>query len=332
MTAKNARPLLRLQTYDDVLGAIPHLIGFHPAESLVVLVMVQGELRLTARLDLSDAAWPDGVEGVLTRIWSRFPTADAWFVAYTAHREYGWAVLRRCDAFLPSPAHRRLIVVGQGTWQAQNPSGPRGVHDPSCTRTAAAATLYGLVARPSRADVATLLDPPPAADVGRLTAVAHRVGAELATAPIAAWPRMMARAIDRFDTDGDLDDDAAARLAALAADPAARAVALLTMSAEHADQQIALWRGVVTRTLAVHQGYPLVLLGMAAWIAGEGALVSICLERVDQLLPPTDLVGTLHELVLGVVPPSRWDELRPELLAEASDDVRRAVLRPVVAR
>ena len=329
MTVNDRRPRVRLQNFDDALGLIPHLLGFHPEDSLVVLVMDGGQLSLTARLDLADAAWPDGVEGVLTRIWCRYPAADAWFVAYTAHREYGWAVLRRCDAFLPEASARRLIAVDGRTWQADSPQGPRGVHDPGCSRAAAEAAMHGLVARRSRDELAALVDGPPTADTGRLVAVAHRVGAEVAADPISRWPHLMGMVLERFDDTGSLDDAEAARLAILAAHPPARDVALLSMARERAEAQVDLWRRVVNRTLAVHQGHPLALLGMAAWIAGDGALVSVCLERATQLLPPNALLRILTQLVDTVTPPTQWDDLRPQLLAAAHPEVRRAVLRPV---
>ena len=329
MTVNDARPRVRLQNCNDVLGLIPHLLGFHPEESLVVLVLERGVLVLTARLDLADATRSQGVERVLTRIWSRFPAADAWFVTYTSHDEYAWAVLRRCDAFLPAAASRRLIAVAGDTWQADGPTGQRGVHDPGCSRTAAEAAVQGLVARGSRAELAALLDGPPAADTGRLVAVARRAEAELTAEPIRRWPRLMGRALERFRVTGNLGDADAARLAILATHPAARDVALLTMSRVQAELHVELWRRVVNRTLAVHQEHPLALLGMAAWIAGEGALVSVCLERATRLLPPTGLLRILHGLVEAVAPPGEWDDLRPELLAGASHEVRRAVLRPV---
>ncbi|MCA0253274.1 MAG: DUF4192 domain-containing protein [Actinobacteria bacterium] len=321
MTVNDERPILRLRSVDDGLGLIPHLLGFHPEESLVVLVLDGGQVALTARLDLAEAAGPDQVEGVLTRIWCRFPAADAWFVAYTAHRAYAWAVLRRCDRFLPASAARRTIAVDGRTWQADGPRGLRGVYDPGSSRTAAEAAVRGLVARRSRAELAALVDGPPAADTDRLVSVAERVGAELAAEP--RWPELMGRALGGFA--GTLDDAAAARLAMLASHPVARDVALLSMSRARAEQQVELWRQVVNRTLAVHQGHPLALLGMAAWIAGEGALVSVCLERAGRLLPPAGLLRILRGLVDQVTPPDSWDELQPQLLAAASGEVRQAL-------
>ena len=113
---------------------------------------------------------------------------------------------------------------------------------------------------------------------------------------------------------------AEARLAELRASGTAKASQVL-----RAEQQVELWRQVVNRTLAVHQGHPLALLGMAAWIAGEGALVSVCLERAGRLLPPAGLLRILRGLVDQVTPPDSWDELQPQLLAAASGEVRQAL-------
>ena len=33
-----------VRTHEDLLGVVPHLLGFHPQESLVLLVLVAGRL------------------------------------------------------------------------------------------------------------------------------------------------------------------------------------------------------------------------------------------------------------------------------------------------
>lgn len=328
MTVHDERPRLRLRTVDDALGLIPHLIGFHPHESLVVLVVDAGQVAVTGRIDLQDALPPDGVEGVLERIWRRFPLADGWFVAYTGDHAAGWEVLARCDAYLDPDARRRLTLVDGGSWWVDEPGGPAGRHDPTSSALAAEAAVHGLVARPSRGDVERLLDGPPEADREHLIRVAERTGADLARVKGRRWPGLMAEALGRFRLHGTLDDEGAALLAALAAHPDARDVALLSMSRADAEQHIDLWRRVVNRTLPVHQGYPLALLGMAAWITGEGALATMCLERAERLEPYSRLVGILCHVTETVVPPTVWDDLRPELLASASPPVRRAAAPP----
>jgi len=329
MNLPDERPRLRLRTIEDALGLIPHLLGFHPEESLVVLVVDGGLVAVTARVDLAESSLPDGVEAVLSRIWRRFPAADAWFVAYTADADLGWAVLERCDAFLDTAAFRRLTLVDGGRWRTDHPDGPCGRHDPTASLMAAEATVHGLVARPSRADLARLLDGPPEDEVDGLLALAGRVDAELAGLRQGRWAGVMGEALRGFRLRQQLTDADAARLALLAAHPDARDVALLAMARPEASQHLDLWRRVVNRTPPAHQGYALALLGMAAWITGEGALASMCLERAELLVPESYLVGILGHVTDAVVPPSVWDELRPGLLASASAPVRRAVPRPL---
>jgi len=329
MNLPDERPRLRLRTIDDALGLIPHLLGFHPEESLVVLVVDDGIVAVTARVDLAESSLPDGVEAVLSRIWRRFPGADAWFVAYTADEELGWSVLERCDAFLGGRAFRRLTLVDGDRWRADHPGGPCGRHDPTTSPMAAEAIVHGLVARPSRADLARLLDGPPEDELDSLLALASRVDAELAGLREGRWAGLMGQALRSYRIRQRLDDADAARLAILAAHPDARDVALLAMSRAEAGHHLDLWRRVVNRTPPVHQGYALALLGMAAWITGEGALASMCLERAELLVRESYLVGILAHVTDAVVPPSVWDEMRPGLLASARGPVRRAVPRPV---
>ena len=57
MTSSLAHPdasptRLKVSTPGDLLGLIPYLLGFPPQESLVLLLIGEGQVRLTARLDL----------------------------------------------------------------------------------------------------------------------------------------------------------------------------------------------------------------------------------------------------------------------------------------
>lgn len=294
----------------------------------MVLVVDGGVVVVTARVDIAEASLPNGVEAILGRIWHRFPGADAWFVAYTADHEAGWTVLERCDAFLGTRSFRRLTLVDGPRWHADFPGGASGRHDPGSSAMAAEATVHGLVARPSRADVMSLLDGPPEAEVGQLSQIATRVGAELSRLRDGQWAGRMGQVLRRCRAAPEVSDEDAARLAMLAAHPDARDVALLAMSRPDAGHHLALWRRVVNRTPSDHQGYALTLLGMAAWLTGEGALASICLERAERLVPESWLLGMLGHITEAVVPPWRWDEWRPGLLASARGTVRRAVPRP----
>ena len=50
--------------------------------------------------------------------------------------------------------------------------------------------------------------------------------------------------------------------------------------------------------------------GVAAWQAGEGALLSICFDRAAALAPRHHLVQVLASVCYNLLPPQLWDEMR----------------------
>jgi hypothetical protein len=61
---------------------------------------------------------------------------------------------------------------------------------------------------------------------------------------------------------------------------------------------------------------PLGLLGMAAWINGNGALLNCCVERLEEIDPGYTLGHLLAEISERALPPSLWDELVGDLRTE----------------
>ncbi len=58
---------------------------------------------------------------------------------------------------------------------------------------------------------------------------------------------------------------------------------------------------------------PLGLLGAAAWIGGNGALLNCCVERLERDDPGYTLGRLLSDLSDRALPPSLWDELGGDL-------------------
>ena len=85
----NDVPRMHISEPGDLAQLVPHLIGFRPEESLVVVVTVGERVHLTARVDLTEALPPGGAEDLLDRIWNRFPTAGAYLIAYPNDRPTG---------------------------------------------------------------------------------------------------------------------------------------------------------------------------------------------------------------------------------------------------
>ncbi|MBN9103602.1 MAG: DUF4192 domain-containing protein [Propionibacteriaceae bacterium] len=325
----NTVPRLQARDPGDIAQVVPHLIGFQPHESLVVIVTLQGRIQVTARADLADVVPPGSAEDLLDRIWNRFPTAGAHLIAYTSDHDIGWALLRRCENHLPPFADRGSMIVDADTWHSgDGESGPVDPHG----RLAAEAAYLGLAVLPSRAELDARFAN--AEDTPALYAAQDRA---LATLPdpddndaIAARVRaLLARNLpDPHQRDGtaDIPQADALQLAALVAAGTGRDLALVSISRDNADQHLQLWRSVVNQNPASGAEMPLHLAGMAAWVSGDGASAVVALERAQAIAGPGIRPhALLQALIDQVVHPDTWPQLRDQILTQTGPAVRQAL-------
>lgn len=321
MTSNTSVPVARVRDLPDLLGVIPHLLGFHPEESMVLVVQDGGLIQLTARADLADLRGPGHLELLIDRMLLRWPSGAMWLVAYTARERQGWRLLRRAAAHLGnSLAGEPMCVTGQ-RYRVATAHGPVYHHDPRAAATAASATLHGLQARPSRSMLTELVR----ADPRDLPAAE------------AAWVRALGKALelDRGDRPGELlrsldravhapdriSRDDLAWLGLLINDAQARDRAVLSLEQSAAEAWVEVWSRVVRSCPPGTQDQPLAVLALAAWVNGDGALQSVCLEEMDLLGIAPGLKQMLEDLSAAVVPPSDWDELRERLRAALDDEL-----------
>ncbi|MEA5116240.1 MAG: DUF4192 domain-containing protein [Propionicimonas sp.] len=332
MTENPSLRRVRITSPDEMTQIIPYLIGFTPEESLVIAVIDQGVVAVTARVDIGDVQPQGQAELLLDRMWARFPGADAYMVAYTADPPAGWALLERCADHLAAGVARQTMVVDGDTWHlADGTSGPADRFGP----LAAEASFFGLQRLPSRSELVASFASPPDTDEltdkveaaldklpqpDEIPAIITRMG-ELVRRNL---PTTSAEQVAPFRV--EVED--AVQLAVLAQHPKAREVAMLSMTRADAKDHLAMWRTVVNNVPEYGAEAPLFLAGMAAWVAGEGAAASIALDRTLEVgepgqYPPARLLG---ELIDQVVPPSAWVALRTDGLANANPLVRDAVI------
>ena len=293
-----------VRTHEDLLGVVPHLLGFHPQESLVLLVLVAGRLELTARLDL--AAVRTGI-------------------AYNANVRRAWTALGAAELAAGERWEGSVHVDGARWWLA--PGAVGGSYRPGETVAAAEATLLGLQARPSRGCLADSVATDP--DVGawhrREYERARRAADRATGAPgrvlTGVLADVLAGRVAGFlpRRPGEL----ARELSALAADQRSREAAILFTTAPIADALVGLWTTVVRRVPRPAAAAALGLLGLAAWVRGDGALQNVCLEQGLLIDAEHDLLSILSDLNAAMVPPSRWPGMRAMLAARVRAGRRR---------
>jgi hypothetical protein len=319
MTIPQQQPRLSVRNLDDLVSVVPYLIGFHPEESLVVLILTDGRVELTARVDLEAVAAPSALADFWDRLDTRFPRSEPWFVTFSQDRDLSWAVLGRCAELAGDVRLGRVVAVLGDHWEADHPDGPSGRSGAS--PRAAEAALMGLPARSSRHELALLILGPDEAAAARLVdrvaSLAEVLDGRGSRAKAAILNRLVSRA-------GPLGEDDAVMAAILVSDPARQLSVLRRLNTRNADAQVEMWVSVLNRALGPYRSGPLGLLGMAAWLGGNGALMTICLEELDVIDPLAPLPGLLDWLNLRVVPPDSWQRHRQGLLRALADHLASA--------
>jgi hypothetical protein len=298
---------IRVGSTDGILAVVPHLLGFHPALSLVVLGVggPHARIRLAFRYDLPDppderlaADIAEHAAGVLGR--QHLETAI--IVGYGPGR----TVTPVTDVLTPALRAARIDVrevlrVQEGRYWSYVCSDPGccppdGVpFDPVSHPAATALAAAGLTARSDRSALAATLAPDTesaaliaaAAEralsrAGRLVddALAAQSGGDVLRLVTDAGRRAVRAAVLRYRRGGVLDDqDEIAWLGLTLTDLRVRDDAWARMDPSFNDAHRRLWTNLVRRLPAEHVPGPAALLAFTAWQSGDGALASIAIER-----------------------------------------------------
>ena len=323
--------MLRISDPADLAQIVPYLVGFIPEDSLVVIATQNGRIQVTARIDLTEVQPPGAAEILLDRIWARFPDAEAYIIAYTHDPAAAWPVLNRCEAHL---AHGSLTMVIDGDhWQQGDGTG--GTID-AYGQVAATATFHGLQRLAARAELeARFASPPdsPALDEQAAAALAELPGPDKTDRIVALTANLIDQNLPEAPP---LSTREAIQLSVLAQHPAARDLALASISREDADDHLQLWQHVIRNSPGYGSDMALYLAGMAAWISGDGASANIALDRslnAEPRSPDPHPARLLEGILDNVVPPTVWPRLRQDILDHAHPAVKQALAhtRPSVA-
>ncbi|WP_341718199.1 DUF4192 domain-containing protein [Micromonospora sp. FIMYZ51] len=316
-------PRLTVRSPADLIAAVPYLLGFHPAESIVVVAMSGSRIVFAARSDLPGDADPREAAGHIAAVTARQGADSATVIGYGPAAQ----VTPALDALRDVLADAGLAVldalrVTDGRWWSYLCTEPDccppegNAYDPRASSVPAAAVFAGQVALPDRATLARQVAPigeatmRPAIERAeqRLTALLAGAPASdllgrraLRVAGVAAY-----RAARRRHRDGErLTDDEVAWLCLLLTHLPVRDHAWERTDGRVED--VAFWSELLRRAEPELIAAPGALLAFAAWRDGQGALAAVALERVLAEHPDYSLALLMDDLLRRGVPPSRLD-------------------------
>ncbi|MFV2083833.1 DUF4192 domain-containing protein [Micromonospora sp. LOL_021] len=311
----------------DLIAAVPYLIGFHPADSVVVVGMRDHTVVIAARADLPDATVPADVRAAataqLTAIVDRQQVSAAVVLGYgpadtvdPVLRDTTDALRRQGTVLLDA-----LRVADGRYWSSfcDDPTccPPEGHRfDAEINPVAVAATVAGQVALPDRAALRRQVEPVtgPAraamraaterARTRRSALVDHAPPADLLGARTLrrAGEKTVRMLLERQGRGIAPTDEDIAWLSLLLTDLEVRDYAWERVTDEL--WQVTFWQDIARRAEPELAAGPASLLAFAAWRAGNGALARVALDRALDVEPGYSMAKLMDDVLVRGIPPA----------------------------
>jgi hypothetical protein len=325
--------VVRAGSPSALLALVPHLLGFVPEASLVVMGLAppRDRIRVTLRYDLPDPPEADHVADLAAHavaVLSAQRLAAAVAVGYGPEalvtpvaselREAAWQAAIDVSEFLRVQDGRYWSYVCGNEDCCPAAGVP---FDATADPAAAALARDGIPVLASRADLAARVAPlggiaaesmrqatrradqhvarllAKVRKSGRLGAARHMIAVE----GLAAVGAMITRYRDggRYVSDYEI-----ARITVALRDLRVRDDAWARMDPVHADEHRRLWIDVVRRAQPGYVAAPAALLAFVAWQSGDGALANVALDRALADDPGYSMATLLRQVITAGAPPS----------------------------
>jgi hypothetical protein len=303
----------------ELIAGIPHLLGFHPVDSMVVVCLgIEGENYLVLRADLpSSEDYAYLAKQLMIPLACRKPTsailvviggADTGHDEVLPHRE----LVAQCEA--------RLADIGVSTnhqlWTDNTTTGTcwRSYQDAECAGFVPephgafinAQVVDGVRIYQRREDLVATLAPVAEEDLARRAQLLATTEQWLPAADVRTRLRLVDDAVQR-SVEGvlpELDGDILSLIVALS-DHDVRDACVWQPDPVLAEGAERLWSTLVRNAPVPERAEPASLLAFSAYQRGAGPLTSIALDIADAADPEHRLTGLLHGMLALAFPPGR---------------------------
>lgn len=300
----------------ELIAATPHLLGFFPAESLVMHVVNDASLTFTLRMTLPEKPWlyRSLAQHVVAVVESRRGTSAALLLVSASRipRLAGHLQTEFAAAGIPIATYGMPTIAEGSEWFSYGTDGECGlIPDPSASPLAMDMVLRGLVTYSSREELAATLAPDPEEALARraaLIAAAHQ--GQTTDHDVTEARQHIRREVERTPhRQAPLSDEEIAALAVALEDRRVRDWCLHFTADRQAVAAERLWTELTRQCPAPQCAEPAVLLAMFAYVRGEGALAMIALDRALEARPDHALGELLRRAVNQGIPPGELADI-----------------------
>jgi len=310
---------LVVQSPDELLAAVPHILGFKPEESIVLVPFGPG-LPIT-RVDLpTNAVAREGVWGAISGPYGRHarPGARLGILCFSEDRRSAELASQHLSNRLETlgiTTQIRLWSDGE-RWREFN-TGSTGLQtQATAERIAASAVLFGA------AQPASSRDSLAASMVGDREPIAQLMPATRAEAAANSPAAERDWALDRleqFHTDGNrLSDVDGARMLVALETIGTRDALWEDMTKENHISHMAIWNDLTRRAPDEVRAAPASMLGFASWLHGDGAKAWCALDQVPADRP-CSMAAIVASALQNGIHPREWQRYQTQMRDLASE-------------
>jgi hypothetical protein len=324
---------------DGIIAVIPHLLGFHPADSVVVLG-IGGDpaiIRLGCRYDVPAATEPSAAARIASHAAAALGGQPAESAAAAAV-VVGYGPRHRVEPVMEALAGtltaarievKDVLQVHKGRYWSLLCDDPRccppggTAIDPAAHPAAVALDAAGLAARADRGALERSLEPVPDAAIDQAwqravrrarTLIESALAGEKAQDDAAADPlrlvaasgrRAVRTAIGVYRGGGEIASaEQLAWLGLTLTDLRVRDDAWSRMNPQYRHDHQRLWTSLVRRLPPAFAAAPAALLAFTAWQSGDGPLAAIAVDRALQADPEYSMAKLIGQALQTAAPPS----------------------------
>jgi hypothetical protein len=310
---------LVVQSPDELLAAVPHVLGFKPEESIILVPFGPG-LPIT-RVDLPKTARDrEEVWDAIADVYGRHarPGARVGIVCITEDRRSAELASQHLSTHLDTvgiTTHLRLWADGE-RWREFN-TGATGLQTQATAERIAAKTVLTGAVQPAanRASLSASLlgEREPLAQV-----LPEARAAAITRSPSAERDWALDR-LEQFHADGNrLTDVDGARMLMALETISTRDALWEDMSTQNTPSHIALWTDLTRRAPDEVRAAPASMLGFASWLRGDGARAWCALDQV-----PADRPYSMATIVASALQnglhPREWERHQAQMREIAAE-------------
>ena len=301
---------------EDLLAAVPVVLGFQPEESVVMLTF-GAERTFHARLDLPASVGDDALEEVIDAFLPPCRRHEVDHVAFVVYSGDAPLAAALAAALVPAFVADGVGVVDvirahEGGWcsvplRAGAAEAPLLPYDDTLHPFRAQAVFEGRVTLTSREELRSTLAPDPE--------LRRRWGERLAHLPRSVRDEVafVRDVVAEWVASGDGPDDERAAVVLRAVTRVdARDAALYAVTGETVQDHLRVWSALLRGAPDVAVPDVAALTAFCAWQSGHGALAWCALDRCFEVDEGHRLGRCLAECLVRAVPPAAWAEVVDE--------------------